>query len=243
MWRLIGAFSLLVAWACPAAACTVATGYDPNRSFDRDTRDDVVKMSEVIVEGVIEPNMPGEPIDGLTFARMHVDRVWKGAVGQEVFVLLGFGIHICPSAPPPLGARMRFSARLVEKRLLLVTDAVQLTPQRAQLIATHEDFLLYDAPGRTVPTLDLPLKDAEFDRLVVAYQADTEALRQQTESGDRTARLAYAAHLFENNEQHRALAEYEGILPGQSRRPRSAPDPCRRPRPDTPLRRAGSRVV
>jgi len=210
----VSALSLLLASAGPviAMACSTAPGSNADLAVEPRARDGIVKMSEVIVEGVIEPNKPGQPDDGLTFARMHVDHVWKGAVGPEVVVLMGLGIHICSFAPPPLGERIRFSARLVEKRLLLVKDAILMTPERARLIEMHDDFLIYDAPGRTVSTLDLPLEDPALDRLLVQYQADTEAMRQRGETGDRAARLAYAAHLFDNNEQHRALTEYEGIL-------------------------------
>jgi len=206
MFRLIGALILLLASACPAIACIAAPTYDPNFALEHHTRGDIVRMTEVIVEGVIEPNKPD---DGIAFARMHVDRVWKGAVASDVVVIMG--LSLCPLSPP-LGERMRFSARLVEKRLLLVKDSIALTPERAHLIATHDDFLVYRALNRTTPMLDLPLQDPELDRLLVQYQADTDAMRQRAETGDRTARLAYAAHLFDNNEQHRALTEYEGIL-------------------------------
>jgi hypothetical protein len=37
-------------------------------------------------------------------------------------------------------------------------------------------------------------------------------LRQRAESGERQDRLAYAAHLFDKNEYHRARDAYEGIL-------------------------------
>jgi hypothetical protein len=207
MWRLIGVVSLLMAWASPADACTVAPTYDPSKAFERRTRDDIVKMTEVIVEGVVEP--PAEPAgpgleNRLSFSRMHIDRVWKGAIASNVVVLTRIGIGDC-SRPPPFGRRIVFGARLVEKELLLVKDAITLTPDRAQLIETHDDFLSYSR-------LDLPLQDPEFSRLLVKYRADTEALRQRANSGDRGERIAYAAHLFDNNELHRALAAYEGLL-------------------------------
>jgi hypothetical protein len=207
--------ALIVATAAqPAAACIMAMEpvYHPSAAFAVYSRDDIVKKTEVIVEGVIEPSNPARPDDGLKFLRMHVDRVWKGAVSSDVVVILGLGLHLCPQAPPPLGERMRFSARLVEKRPFQAEDAITMTPELTQLIETHEDFLLYDAFSRTTPMVDLPLKDPELDRLLVNYQADTEAMRQRAETGDRAARLAYAGHLFDNNELHRALTAYEGIL-------------------------------
>jgi hypothetical protein len=191
-------------------------GSDTSRAvLEQDEREVIVKTTEVIVEGVIEPTKPvggAEPDEGVSFARMHVDRVWKGAVGSDVVVILGPGFSVCPVAPPRLGERMRFSARLVEKRALLVKDAMTLTSEQARLIEMHDDFLLYRVPNRDTPMTDLPLDDLEFDRLLVRYQTETEAMRQQAESGDRVDRLAYAAHLFDNNELHRALAEYEGVL-------------------------------
>src|SRR4051812_22672997 len=60
--------------------------------------------------------------------------------------------------------------------------------------------------------LDLPLQDPELDRLLVNYRAETEAMRQRAETGERATRLAYADHLFSNNELHRALTAYEGIF-------------------------------
>jgi len=213
-WPLAVTICLLIACASPAAACTMAPGPadDPSDVFGVYPRDDIVKKTEVIVEGVIEPAKPDDV--GITFARMHVDRVWKGAVASDVVVIMGLSIKICSSSSglPPFGERMRFSARLVKKRPLQVKDAVQMTPEQARMIATHDDFLLYGAPSQTIPMVYLPLEDPELDRLLVQYQTDTETLQRRAESGDRAARLAYAAHLFENNEQHRALTEYEGVL-------------------------------
>jgi hypothetical protein len=95
MWRLIGVVSLLMAWASPADACTVAPTYDPSKAFERRTRGDIVKMTEIIVEGVVEP--PAEPAgpgpeNRLSFSRMHIDRVWKGAIASDVVVLTRIGI-------------------------------------------------------------------------------------------------------------------------------------------------------
>src|SRR5438105_1876686 len=116
MFRLIVAISILLLSACPAVACIMAMtpAYNPNAALELYSRDDIVKSAEVIVEGVIEPTKSG---DGVSFARMHIDRVWKGDLASDVVVIIGLGIHLCPVAPPPLGERMRFSARLVGKRL------------------------------------------------------------------------------------------------------------------------------
>jgi hypothetical protein len=107
---------------------------------------------------------------------------------------------------------MRFGARLVDKQLLLVNDALALTPEDRQLIESHEDFLFYGALIRTMTAIDLPLQDAEFDRQLADYRTKTDALQRQADSGDRAARLAYAVHLFANHEYHRARDAYESVL-------------------------------
>jgi hypothetical protein len=211
MLRLILLLSLLLAAAYPAVACPVPLGSDPTpAALEQDEREAIVKTAEVIVEGVIEPTEPDDL--GVTLARMHIDRVWKGAVAPDVVVIMGLRLKICTTTPLRLGEKMRFSARLLEKRFMLVRDAIALTPEQSQLIETHEDFLLIDAPSRTMRIGRLPLQDPELDRLLVQYHLKTEAIRLAAGSGDRAARLAYAAHLFENNELNRALVEYEGIL-------------------------------
>ncbi|GAB2175566.1 hypothetical protein DLREEDagr8_11240 [Dongia sp. agr-C8] len=213
MLRPILLLSLLLATPHPAVACSVPPTSDLNpAALEQDEREAIVKTAEVIVEGVIEPTESDDL--GITLARMHIDRVWKGAVAPDVVVIMGLRLKICPTAPLRLGEKMRFSARLLEKRFMLVKDAIELTPEQAQLIETHDDFLFIDAPSRTMPIGRLPLQDPELDRLLVQYHLDTEAMRLAAESGDRAARLAYAAHLFDNNELNRALIEYEGILAG-----------------------------
>jgi hypothetical protein len=203
---LIGAAALLLASAGAAGACLVAPTYDPYRDIKFYGREYIVAAPEVIVEGVVEPDASGDGSDGVGFSRMHIDQVWKGAALSEV-VVIWTRAGDC-SQPPPFGKRIRFGARLLNRQVLLVKDAVALTPQRMDLIESHDDFLAYNRWG----AFDLPLRDAQLDPLLLAYQAETEALRRQAASGDRGARIAYAAHLFAHNEFHRSLAAYEALL-------------------------------
>jgi hypothetical protein len=198
-----------------AVACTVPQPYDPSTAFTSRTREEIVKLPEVIIEGVIEDYEPaaneaGKPNDHTGFTRMRIDRVWKGELAPTIVVLFATASSDC-SQPPPFGQRIRFGGYLVEKSILLRQNAISLTPQRRELLEANHDVLYFGRFGGWLP-FALPLQDAEFDRLLTDYQVKTEAFRMQAASGSKQERLAYAAYLTENNEVHRALEVYEAVF-------------------------------
>lgn len=211
---------LAIVGTAPAAACTVPKPYDPNRGLEWHSREEIVRIAEVIVEGVVQPYAPrGKTVPRNRFvglATMRIDKVWKGHLGPSVALLFQWGSGDC-SIPPPFGERVRFGAHIVDKdRVLndaraLAAEAPEFGPFPDELVPfleVNKDVLSYP---NYIEGMDLPLSDAEFDRLLDAYQAKTDAMKREAANGG-DARLAYATHLEENRETHRALEVYEDVL-------------------------------
>jgi hypothetical protein len=209
MWRLVGLVSLLFAWACPTIACTVTQTYDPNRVFKVYSRDQIVSTAEVVVEGVVGPFGPKDSPDGtnghLGLASMHIDKVWKGQLPPNVALIYRAGSGDC-SIPPPFGTRIRFGGHILSKDVLLSNDPGD-QPALRRLLTVHLVVLGYPSFPEA---MDMPVRDPELDALLDAYRDRTYAMERA--AATKPARLAFAAHLFDNNELHRALTEYEGIL-------------------------------
>jgi hypothetical protein len=182
----------------------------------------IVRASEVIVDGYIESYRPpvrrgGKNLPGLVI--VHVDKIWKGGVTPRITYLTwmpSWWVAEWPaqsSLPPPdcsnpirAGVRVRIGSFMAGK----VSDMSALFPD----IDRNMDVL---GGGRSRDLIDswglnyLPLRDAEFDPLLAAYQAETDSLQQAAEAGDQRAKLAFAEYLLDNNEDHRAFAIYDAL--------------------------------
>jgi hypothetical protein len=181
-------------------------------TFDRRPRENAVRGFEVIVEGTIETyRLPDTVPDlhGPGLAILRVDKVWKGIVTPRVAwtVLpprLFYGeppaqpmLDKCPLAIP-VGQRIRIGARILSKAGDQGDRYPELDP--STVVLDPDLFRRFSYWGSSY----LPLHDRELDRLLAAYQAKTEALRQAAATGDVQARLDFAAHLLAHNQGQRA---------------------------------------
>jgi hypothetical protein len=96
-----------------------------------------------------------------------------------------------------VGKRIRFGADL--------SSGISHDPELGCFVEKNRKVLGYWG-------FDLPVQDAELDRLLDAYRAKTDALRQAAATGGRAARLAFAEHLRANHETNRAFEVAEALL-------------------------------
>jgi hypothetical protein len=238
MFRLIGAIGLLSVVFAPtsAMACYSLQPFAPDRFLELYSREDIVELPEVIVEGVVEPAKPTEYglelDDHLGVAIMHVDRVWKGDVGSTVAILYSTESADC-SHPPPFGERIRFGADLAETGTALHAGVLTFWKQGMGGEPSY-GFLygsdLYRTIFSGIPkssaqradilhksrfllyytgTINVPLREPELDALLASYRAKTETLAKQAASDAKEPLLAYAKYLAEHDEAQRALDVYE----------------------------------
>ncbi|GAB2175567.1 pentapeptide repeat-containing protein [Dongia sp. agr-C8] len=182
-------------------------------TFDRFPRAALVRGYAVIVEGTLESyRLPDISTDlhGRGLAVLRVDKVWKGAastrVAWTVFTPLFFNewpfqprLPDCPLAIP-VGERIRIGARFLAKAGDQGDGYPELDPSTDLLYLEHR----WGSPY-------LPLHDPEFDRVLTAYQADTDALQKAATAGNEQAKLAFLEHLYDNNDGRRAQ-EYADAL-------------------------------
>jgi hypothetical protein len=221
MVRLLGVLSILLALLVGAydaqaqvllAPCSVPQLADPDEAFKRYNRKEVVGVSEVIVEGVVEsysaaksdPYLPRSVV-------MRVDKVWKGDVTPHVILMVQMEWYgpdfptwedLIPncSNPVQIGERVRIAAELLGKN----DDSTFRDPA----LDASTDVLGYRLRWNII---NVPLHDPEFNRLLAAYQAEAEALRAKTEAleraaatGNLQAKLAFVEHLYKSGERDRA---------------------------------------
>jgi len=230
--------ALLLVWltaiAAPAMACYAGRPFDPHLALTEYSRDELLRMPEVIVEGVVEPYAhQGDNVDAsdsFGLSVMRIERVWKGEVDSSVVVLFNTQSGDC-TRPPPVGTRIRFGADLAEAETVKSAGLVAF-PARNEGLHPFDTFVKYfgnehygnivaASPRRAAllqahryvvyytGLMDLPLRDSQLDPLIVAYQQNTEALAQAAAGGAKEAQLAYAKRFDENNEKQRALEAYE----------------------------------
>jgi len=203
MWAAGFLLALLLVQRHALAACDPPPPYDPSDIFKEYPRDQILSAPEVIVEGVVEAYRPlryAPPV-----AVMRIDKVWKGTATPRVVVELQMffssewildrwdcGIRA------PVGERIRLGASILSKHGDQVAEDSGL------------DANTYVLGGYNL--FYIPLKDPELDRKLAAYQNKTDQLQQSASNGGMQSKLAFAAHLLANNEEHRALEAYDGLL-------------------------------
>jgi hypothetical protein len=196
--------SILSALTLSARAenCDQSQPYDPNRILTIHSREEIVALPEVIVEGIIESYTSAgtvSDVPGPRTATMRIDKVWKGELTPRAVLAIPFGFKFFvrqTSGSSPgcwvqslVGQRIRFGTQIVKKGIT--------------------DVLGYPGSWEEFP---MPLQDPKLDRLLEAYQAKTETLRHAAATGGKPARLAYAEHLRTNHETHRAFEVYDALL-------------------------------
>jgi len=213
MIRLLGALGVLLALLVGAhdaqaqvllPPCDVPQIAAPDETFKNEPRGWVLRSSEVIVEGVIESYSAAKADPYLPrLVTVRVDKTWKGDVTPRVLLIIPmarYGPDMWDGKtgleclnPVQIGVRIRIGAGIAGKN----DDPALHEPK----VDANSDVL---NPRRWWNFTNIPLHDPEFERLLVEYQAKTEALQQAAATGDVQAKLNFAAHLLANNQQDRA---------------------------------------
>ncbi|WP_395022033.1 pentapeptide repeat-containing protein [Dongia sp.] len=173
-----------------------APPYQPDQIFKKLSREQIVAQPEVIVEGVIEsftPTDTSSDVQGPPFATMRVDRVWKGKAASRV-TLATWGRNYCV-LESLVGKRVRFGADIY--------SGITHDPALGWFVNTNRSVLTYLG-------FDMPLQDNELDRLLNAYQSETEA--REAAADNRESRLEFAKYLRANHETNQAFEVAEALL-------------------------------
>jgi len=191
----------LLGAAGDANACSGgAIPYDPPAVVRGLTPDQIAAMlPEVVVEGVVEGEMKPDrslftkpyDIGGETIwmgidtvaAQMRIERVWKGKFSAAtITLLLSSNYGSDCTRPPPFGQRIRIGGIFVSDREFF-----------------YQNF-------------DLPIEEAATDTALKGYHDRTKELEAAAKPGGRAQRQAFAAHLVQYGEWHRAETVYQSLL-------------------------------
>lgn len=173
---------------------------DPGSVLRRMSRDQIVRAYEVIVEGMIESYAPptGRHSGAVV---MRIDKAWKGNVTPRVtwltYPTLPSTEWPSPDQPDCLlhvqvGQHVRIGSSIVGKAGGVPN--INGVDTSTDVLDSH--FF--------IGLVFLPLSDPELNDLLNAYRAKTEALQQAATTSGQAAKIAFATHLLDNNERHRA---------------------------------------
>jgi hypothetical protein len=188
----------------PRVYCREAQMDDPNEIAKKISRERIVRGFEVIIDGVIESYQPeaqsgGKYLPGLVI--MRVDKIWKGDVTPRVAYITGTRLFLIGSPATPIdcpnpmrtGVQVRIGTTISGKMSAWNSLFPEIDGNMDALDGDSYWSLRY-----------LPPHDPALERLLTAYKTKTDTLRKVASTGDQQAMLAYATHLLDNNEQHRA---------------------------------------